>query len=147
MNDTLRKELDYALHQIAELTHTLMRENAMMKADLENLRARILSDTEVTVAQLSEPRSPSIQDIMELKLPEQKNWGWTVIDPLQGRNFCWQKIPARARKVLKHYKIKGPAGLREFTVRQIKKVDNAGPATIESIRALAKSYGIELKDR
>jgi hypothetical protein len=109
------------------------------------IRDRLL-DINAAVDEIPDGRVPSVADILELKLPEQKR-GWTVIDPLQGRSFCWQKIPARARKVLKHYKIKGPAGLREFTVRQIKKVDNAGPATIESIRALAKSYGIELKDR
>jgi hypothetical protein len=125
---------------------------AMTIADLnyvigfaEVIRDRLL-DINAAVDEIPDGRVPSVADILELKLPEQKR-GWTVIDPLQGRSFCWQKIPARARKVLKHYKIKGPAGLREFTVRQIKKVDNAGPATIESIRALAKSYGIELKDR
>jgi DNA-directed RNA polymerase alpha subunit len=141
MEDSLRKELDYTIHQISELTHALMRENARLKVDIASLRSRLLMDAETVVQQLSENRNPSIEDIMELKLPKQRNFA------KEEPHFYWQGIPARARKVLKHYKIKGPDGLRNLTVRQIKKLDNAGAVTIETIRELGRKYGIELKDR
>lgn len=128
----MEKELENAILKIVEISHTLIEENARLTRDIENLRLRLLGETEKAVEELEQPR---------------RRKGWQVVDPLEGAHFYWQRIPARARRVLKHYKIKGPAGLRDFTVRQIKKVDNAGPVTIEAIRDLAKSYGIELKDR
>lgn len=147
MEDSLKKELDYTIHQIAELTHTLMRENERLKIYIAKLRSRISMDTESSVQQLSENRNPSISDIMELKLPKQrKGWQPPEKEKEEG-HFYWQGIPARARRVLKHYKIKGPSGLRNLTVRQIKKLDNAGNVTIETIRELGRKYGIELKDR
>lgn len=146
MEDSLRKELDYAIHQIAELSHTLMRENARLKADIASLRNRLLTDTEEDIQKLSETRNPSVSDIMELRRPKHRK-GWQSSEKEEEGHFYWQGIPARARKVLKHFKIKGPAGLRNLTVRQIKKLDNAGNVTIETIRELGRKYGIELKDR
>jgi regulator of replication initiation timing len=147
MEDSLRKELDYTIHQISELTHALMRENARLKVDIASLRSRLLMDTEEDIQKLSETRNPSVSDIMELRHPKQrKGWQPPEKEKEEG-HFYWQGIPARARRVLKHYKIKGPAGLRNLTVRQIKKLDNAGNVTIETIRELGRKYGIELKDR
>jgi hypothetical protein len=143
MEDSLQKELDYAIHQIAELSHTLMLENARLKADIASLRNRLLTDTEQAVQELTEPKfkirhwSTITAEEVAADAKREKEEG----------HFYWQSIPARARRVLKHYKIKGPAGLRNLTVRQIKKLDNAGAVTIETIRELGRKYGIELKDR
>ena len=108
------------------------------------IRDRLL-DINAAVDEIPDGRVPSVADILELKLPKQRNFGKT--SEKEEPHFYWQGIPARARKVLKHYKIKGPDGLRNLTVRQIKKLDNAGVVTIETIRELGRKYGIELKDR
>jgi hypothetical protein len=110
----------------------------------EAIRDRLL-DINAALDEIPDSRIPSIQDILELKLPEPRNFG-KRLEKDEG-HFYWQSIPARARKVLRHYKIKGPAGLRNLTIRQIKKMDNAGAVTIETIRELGRKYGIELKDR
>lgn len=144
-NARLKQEID----SLVEDMNCLIDLTDSIKLKVDVLSSKVNGNFErqaitMSLAEMIQNSPPKYDEV-----PPSPRKGWQVVevsDPLQGVHFCWQNIPIRARRVLKHYKVKNPMGLRSLSVRQIKKMANAGPATIEAIRELCSKYNIVLKD-
>ena len=141
MNTDIQKEFDRLILQISQLSYTITQENARLTKGVEGLQLRLLEYTEKAVEELKESNVTP------------KRWspiGHAEILPtevLESANFCWQQIPKRARRVLKHYKIRKPYQLASLTEKKIRSIDNVGNATIEAIHDLCGKYGVLMEDQ
>lgn len=130
-NDTIKQEIESVY---ADMAYIIDLADAI-RLKLDYLSAKLDSSKEK-----SDFHIPTLKEMLESTTPKYD-------DSFGSLNFCWQKIPIRARRVLKHYKIRKPAQLEALTERMIRRVPNVGTNTVEAIRELCDKYGIILKDR